>query len=101
MYTKPSRIYTNLKNLENYINGADVYNSLLLFYLQDPDLDTSEYIVKTPYRTDLIASDFYGDVGYEPFVILQIKTPINQVTRGKVFKLITKSEIDTILDKIK
>ena len=49
MYNKPSRIYTNIKNLENYINGADVYNSLLLFYLQDPSLETEEYIVKTPY----------------------------------------------------
>lgn len=101
MYTKPSRIYTDRKNLENYINGADVYNSLLLFYLQDPDLETSEYTVKTPYRTDLIAEEFYGDVGYEPFVILQIKTPINLVTRGRIFKLITKQEIDSILEKIK
>lgn len=101
MYTKPSRIYTDRKNLENYINEADVYNSLLLFYLQDSDLETSEYIVKTPYRTDIMAEEFYGDVGYEPFVILQIKTPINQVTRGRVFKLITKQEIDSILEKIK
>ena len=101
MYTKPSRIYTDRKNLENYINGADVYNSLLLFYLQDSDLETLEYTVKTPYRTDIMAEEFYGDVRYEPFVILQIKTPINQVTRGRVFKLITKQEIDSILEKIK
>ena len=100
MYTKPSRIYTNIKNLENYINGADVYNSLLLFYLQDPSLETKEYIVKTPYRTDIIAEEFYGDVGYEPFVILQLKTPINKVTRGKSFNLITKEELTKILEKI-
>lgn len=100
MYTKPSRIYTNIKNLENYINGADVYNSLLLFYLQDPSLETKEYIVKTPYRTDIIAEEFYGDVGYEPFVILQLKTPINKVTRGKSFNLITGEELIKILEKI-
>ena len=100
MYTKPSRIYTNIKNLENYINGADVYNSLLLFYLQDPSLETKEYIVKTPYRTDIIAEEFYGDVGYEPFVILQLKTPINKVTRGRSFNLITKEELTKILEKI-
>ena len=100
MYTKPSRIYTNIKNLENYINGADVYNSLLLFYLQDPSLETKEYIVKTPYRTDIISEEFYGDVGYEPFVILQLKTPINKVTRGKSFNLITKEELTKILEKI-
>ena len=100
MYTKPSRIYTNIKNLENYINGADVYNSLLLFYLQDPSLETKEYIVKTPYRTDIIAEEFYGDVGYEPFVILQLKTPINKVTRGRSFNFITKEELTKILEKI-
>lgn len=100
MYTKPSRIYTNIKNLENYINGADVYNSLLLFYLQDPSLETKEYIVKTPYRTDIIAEEFYGDVGYEPFVILQLKTPINKITRGRSFNLITEEELIKILEKI-
>ena len=100
MYTKPSRIYTNIKNLENYINGADVYNSLLLFYLQDPSLETKEYTVKTPYRTDIIAEEFYGDVEYEPFVILQLKTPINKVTRGRTFNLITEEELIKILEKI-
>ena len=100
MYTRPKRIYTNLKRLENYIEGTDVYNSLLLFLLQDSSLETSEYTIKTPYRPDLIAEEFYGDVGYEPFVILQLKTPIDQVTRGRVFKFIVKSEIDRILNQI-
>ena len=101
MYTKPSRIYANLRNFENYINGADVYNSLLLFYLQDPSLKTSEYEIKTPYRTDVVAKDFYGDLEYETYVILQLKTPVDQLTKGRVFKLITKEELDSILRKIK
>lgn len=101
MYTKPSRIYANLTDFENYLNGADVYNSLLLFYLQDPNLTTSEYTVKTPYRTDVIAKEFYGDLDYETYVILQIKTPLDQITEGRVFKLITKDRIDSILRKIK
>lgn len=101
MYTRPKRIYTNLKNLENYIEEGDVYNSLLLFYLQDPMLETEEYTVKTSYRPDLIAEEFYGDVGYEPFVILQLKTPINQVTQGRTFRLIPREAIDQLLkDKL-
>ena len=100
MYTRPKKIYTNLKRLENYIEGTDVYNSLLLFRLQDTSLETSEYIIKTPYRPDIIAEEFYGDVGYEPFVLLQLKTPIDKITRGRTFRFITKSEIDKILDKI-
>lgn len=100
MYKKPIRIYADVKNLENYIEGADVYNSLLLFYLQDPTLETNEYTVKTPYRTDLIAEEFYGDVSYEPYVILQIKVPLNQVIRGRTFNLITKSVLESILNNI-
>lgn len=100
MYKKPIRIYANVKYLENYIEGADVYNSLLLFYLQDPTLETNEYTVKTPYRTDLIAEEFYGDVSYEPYVILQIKVPLNQVIRGRTFNLITKSVLESILNNI-
>lgn len=100
MYTRPKRIYTNLKRLENYIEGKDVYNSLLLYKLQDTSLETSEYTVKTPYRPDIIAEEFYGDVGYEPFVLLQLRVSIDQVTRGRIFKFITKSEIDRILDRL-
>ena len=100
MYTRPKRIYTNLKRLENYIEGEDVYNSLLLFLLQDSNLETEEYTIKIPYRPDIIAEEFYGDPGYEPFVILQLKTPIDQVTRGRVFKFITKTEVDRILNGI-
>ena len=87
MFTRPSRIYTDVKNLEHYIEGADVYNSLLLFYLQDPTLETEEYIVKTPYRTDIIAEEFYKNAEFEPYVIFQLKTPINMVTRGRVDEL--------------
>lgn len=100
MYTRPKRIYTNLKRLENYIEGEDVYNSLLLLRLQDTSLEKSEYTIKTPYRPDLIAEDFYGDVGYEPFVIFQLKVPVDKITKGRTFKLITKEEIDRILDRL-
>lgn len=100
MFTRPSRIYTDVKNLEHYIEGADVYNSLLLFYLQDPTLETEEYIVKTPYRTDIIAEEFYKNVEFEPYVIFQLKTPINMVTRGRVFNLITIEELMKIINKI-
>lgn len=100
MYTKPSRIYSDVTGMENYIEEADVYNSLLLFYLQDPNLETEEYTVKTPYRTDIIAEEFYGDSKYESYVIFQLKIPINALTRGRSINLITLQELTKILDKI-
>ena len=100
MYTRPSRVYSDITGLEHYIEGADVYNSLLLFYLQDPDLETEEYTIKTPYRPDLIAEEFYGDSSFEPYVTLQLKTPINELTRGRKFNLIPITVLMGILNSI-
>ena len=100
MYTKPVRIYTDKSGMENYIEGTDVYNSLLLFYLQEPGLETLSYTIKTPYRTDIIAEEVYGSVKYESYVILQLKAPITALIRGAEISLLTQSELLRIIDKI-
>lgn len=97
MYTKPPRIYTTLTDLNLYIEGHDVYNSKLLFLLSQPGLKTEPYTIKEPYRTDLIARDFYGSVEYDDFVILQTKLPISELKEGLVINLLTKDQIDKIL----
>ena len=98
MYTRPPIIYADLRGLENYIEGSDVYNSKLLFLLSEPGLSTSTYTIKEPYRTDLIAKDFYGDVRYEDYVILQTKLPISSLKSGLQIELLDKNEIDNILN---
>lgn len=100
MYTKEDRIYNNVVGLANYIEGSDIYNSKLLYLLSNPSLPKSGYVIKTPYRPDLIATEFYNDSLYEPYVILQLKRSISTLERGEVIYLITKQTIDNILTKL-
>lgn len=97
MYTRQPRIYTNLTDLSFYIENHDVYNSKLLFLLSQPGLETEPYIIKEPYRTDLIAQDYYGSSDYEDYVILQTKLPISELKEGLVINLLTKKQLDRIL----
>ena len=97
MYTRPPRIYDNLTGLQNYIEGTDVYNSKLLFLLSQPGLETKSYEIKEPYRTDLIAQDFYGSTDYADYVLLQTKLPISELKPGLIIDLITKRQLDSIL----
>ena len=97
MYTRPPRIYTTLTDLNFYIENHDVYNSKLLFLLSQPGLEKESYTIKEPYRTDLIAQDYYGSMDYEDYVILQTKLPISELKEGLVIDLLTKDQIDKIL----
>lgn len=97
MYTRPPRIYTTLTDLNFYIENHDVYNSKLLFLLSQPGLEKESYTIKEPYRTDLIAQDYYGSTDYEDYVILQTKLPISELKEGLVIDLLTKDQIDKIL----
>lgn len=97
MYTKPRRIYTDISGMENYIEGTDVYNSKLLYLLSDPGLKTENYVIKTPYRTDIIAKEFYGDEKYESFVIFQLKISIGYLLEGTRIELISKEQLESIL----
>lgn len=97
MYTRPPRIYTTLTDLNFYIENHDVYNSKLLFLLSQPGLEKESYTIKEPYRTDLIAQDYYGSTDYEDYIILQTKLPISELKEGLVIDLLTKDQIDKIL----
>ena len=80
-----------------YIENHDVYNSKLLFLLSQPGLEKESYTIKEPYRTDLIAQDYYGSTDYEDYIILQTKLPISELKEGLVIDLLTKDQIDKIL----
>lgn len=97
MYTRPNRIYSTLIQFENYIDGLDVYNSKLLYSLSNPNLAKSTYTIKTPHRTDIIATDFYGSLDYEPYVLYQLRYTLSSLEEGVTIELITKDEISRIL----
>ena len=101
MFTKESKIINNKQNLSNYISGYDVYNSSLLIYLNDPQIERENYEIMTyTFRPDLIAQDHYGDVSYEGLVVLMASIGLESYTKGNVIQLIPKSVLDSILSNI-
>lgn len=101
MYSKTNKIFTGISNIENFIDGNDIYNSKLLFFLNDPSLEKVEYeILSNQYRPDLIAKDFYGEYSYESFVILQAGLPLASFKKGVIIRLIPKEVLDSILSNI-
>lgn len=101
MFTKESKIINNKQDLSNYISGYDVYNSSLLIYLNDPQIERENYEIMTyTFRPDLIAQDYYGDVSYEGLVVLMASIGLESYTKGNVIQLIPKSVLDSILSNI-
>jgi hypothetical protein len=96
--TEPKIAPSNFE-LENCMEGADVFDSALLYNLSlNKEVHREDYVVKENwYRPDLIATEFYGDVRYEAFVILQAGS-IQNITPGTVLKLISKEDIKTLKD---
>ena len=97
MYTKNTtehEVTPSSFELENCMEGADIFDSALLYNLSlNKDVEREEYVVKENwYRPDLIATEFYGDVRYEAFVILQAGS-IKNITPGTTIKLISKKDI--------
>jgi len=83
--------------LENGIQGADIFDSALLYNLAlDQEFERVDYVVKSNwYRPDLIAKEFYGDTRYEAFVILQAGS-IKNIRPGAIIKLINKGDLDIL-----
>ena len=101
MYKKKQKIISSQTNLSNYIDGFDVYNSLFLQRINDPNLSRKEYQITTnEYRPDLIARDFYGDAGYMGILLAQTKARLQDLKRGLVLSLLPKATIDNIISNL-
>lgn len=101
MYSKENKIFSGLSKLENYIEGNDVYNSKLLYYLSDPTIQREEYkILNGQYRPDLIAKNYYNDYSYMGLLILQVGLPLSAYTVGRTLYLIPKDTLDSILSSL-
>ena len=101
MYTRHNKIFSDLEDIVNYIDGSDVYNSKLIELLRDPGLPRKEYEIKTfEYRPDLIAKDVYGSTSYESLLMIQTGTTLTNFKKGTTLMLITKESLDTLLRSI-
>lgn len=101
MFKSDSKIINSTEDLSNYIQGYDLYNSLLLDRLRDPGLPFEYYeITVYEYRPDLIARDFYGSTDYLGLVLVQNGMGQEGYRRGAVLKLIPKNVLSTIISGI-
>lgn len=101
MYTKLNKMSSTKSNLSNYMEGSDVYNSLLIELLNDPSIEREAYTIRTfEYRPDLIAEDYYNDSSYLGILFLTCGTYYENYKKGTVLYLINKSDIDNILNSI-
>lgn len=101
MYTKEPRLIGEKENLSNYVEGVDVYNSLFLHILADPNINKLPYqITVHEYRPDLIAKDIYGSTSYMGILMAQIGIGLDQLTRGTVLFVLSKETIDALIKNI-
>lgn len=101
MFRKSNVIISNRENLTNYIDGIDIYNSIILEYLNNPNITRELYEITTyEYRPDLIAESYYGSTSYEGLLLLQAARGLETYKRGSVLKLIPKNVLDNILSNI-
>ena len=101
MYTRHNKIFSDLEDIVNYIDGSDVYNSKLIELLRDPGLPRKEYEIKTfEYRPDLIAKEYYGSDSYTGLIMIQNGFGLENYTKGTVLELIYKTDLDNVIRNI-
>lgn len=101
MYRKNKTILASKEDLGNYIEGYDVYNSLLLLRLSDTSLEKELYQITTfEYRPDLIAKDYYSSESYLAYVLLQGGRSIENYKKGAILQLVPKNILDSIIASI-
>ena len=101
MYRRDKTVSSSFEEIVNYVEGTDIYNSLLLERIKDPALPKETYEIKTyEYRPDLIAKDYYGSAGYEGLLMIQTGSTLLNFRKGEVLSLIPKENLDQLLRSI-
>lgn len=91
----------DFREISQYIEGHDVFNSSLLRKLNDPSLVKVKYMItKYEYRPDLIAQDIYGSTEYCGLLMAQCHISVDSYTRGFVLNIIPKDVLDNIIMSI-
>lgn len=101
MYTKISKITASQGDPSNYIEGFDVYNSLLICKLRDRQEEKIAYQIKTKdYRPDLIAKDIYGDTKWMGLLMMTSGVGLEGFKKGTVIMIYPKSTLENILKSL-
>lgn len=100
MFKKSKNLLTNA-DLSTYIDGTDVYNSIILDRLKSAEVVREFYTITTyEYRPDLIAQEIYGDPKYSAFLMLSCGLALEDLRKGVTLSVITPASLNSILSKI-
>lgn len=98
MYRKQSKIIVSTEDPSNYVEGCDVYNSLLVSLLRDyPDEKESYLITARDYRPDLIAKDIYGDSKWMGLLMMTCGLGLEGYRKGTVLQVYPRTTLERIL----
>lgn len=102
MFKKDKTKLTNtFKNLGTYIEGNDVYNSILMMKIRDAYNERETYEIRTfEYRPDLLAKDIYGSEDYAGLLMLTCGVGLEGLYKGARISIIPKETIDEILQEL-
>lgn len=101
MFTKNPKIIHDPQNLDNYIQGTDVFNSVLLYKLKNTDCNRIEYTITShQYRPDLIAEDIYGSPDWQGILVYQLGIPLESYSKGTTLYVIPKEIIEDLIKSL-
>lgn len=101
MYSRSNKIISSEVDLSNYIEGYDLFNSVLIDQLSDTSLEKETYVITTKeYRPDLIAEEVYGNSSYTGLLMLVAGLPLEGYQRGTSFQYLPKSTLDIIIGRL-
>lgn len=93
-----NRTSNSFHELNQYIEGRDVFNSYMVRKLNDPSLVKTSYVItRYEYRPDLIAKDIYGSADYCGLLMSQCRISLSSYKRGTVLKVISKEDLNKIV----
>lgn len=100
MFKQNKLINTNKTELADFIEGQDIFNSLLISEMNRPGIMKTIYTVTTDYRPDLVALEFYGSENYLGILLLQTSPSLSVFKKGTQLKLLPKETIDEIITRL-
>lgn len=92
------RISKTSHDLSLYIEGFDLYNSVISGLIRDSYNERVPYEIRTyEYRPDLLAKDIYGETKYMGLFLLTCGVGLEGLYKGAVISVIPKNILDEMI----
>jgi hypothetical protein len=85
-------------DLSTYIDGVDVFNSVLLDKIRDAHSERVPYEIRTfEYRPDLICEELYNDVDLLGLFMLSCGVSLSDLKKGAIIQVLPRDVLIRIL----